>query len=191
MALVELEELKTVLGVGDLYGDEPLEQVIDAASDIILSMLVRWRVPIVAILADAAEELELRTLTPHRMVVGQDVTVSGLANHHNGQHTVLRVPEPDLVVLSIDEHEEPETTARPVIPNGWLAAHPEEDYEGVAAVREAALAIAVDVWQSRVAPGGQLQAVDFTPGPYRLGRSLISRVQGLLGPYLSTGTMVG
>jgi hypothetical protein len=51
--------------------------------------------------------------------------------------------------------------------------------------------IAVDIFQSRVAPGGQTEAIDFTPGPYRLGRSLTTRVSGLLARWLDTGTMVG
>lgn len=59
------------------------------------------------------------------------------------------------------------------------------------AVREATLAVAVELWQARLAPGGQMNAVDWTPGPFRLGRSLIGRVSGLLGPYLDTGSVVG
>jgi hypothetical protein len=64
-------------------------------------------------------------------------------------------------------------------------------YDTVPEAREAALAIAVDVFQSRVAPGGQMQGIDFTPGPYRLGRSLFTRVSGLLGRWVDTGSLVG
>jgi hypothetical protein len=67
----------------------------------------------------------------------------------------------------------------------------EDDYETNAAVREAAMSVAVDIWQARLAPGGTFQAVDFQPGPYRLGRSTITRVSGLLGPYLAADAMVG
>ena len=67
----------------------------------------------------------------------------------------------------------------------------EGGYDQVAPVREAALAIAVDLWQHRVAPGGQMQAADFTPGPYRLGRSMLGKVSGLLGPWLDVDGMVG
>jgi hypothetical protein len=65
------------------------------------------------------------------------------------------------------------------------------DYEEVPEVVEATTAIAVDMWQSRLAPGGQIQAVDFTPGPYRMGRSLLTRVSGLLGKHMDTGSFVG
>ena len=64
-------------------------------------------------------------------------------------------------------------------------------YANVPAVKEAVTAIAVDVFQSRVAPGGQTEAVDFTPGPYRMGRSLLSRVSGLLGRYMDTRSLAG
>lgn len=60
-----------------------------------------------------------------------------------------------------------------------------------AELHEAALAIAVDIWQSRTAPGGQAVAVDFTPSPYRMGRTLLQRVMGLLGPHLAVGSMIG
>jgi hypothetical protein len=66
-----------------------------------------------------------------------------------------------------------------------------EDDEEPAPVREAALTLAVDIWQSRVAPGGQLNAVDFTPGPYRMGRSMLARVSGLLAPWMATESMIG
>jgi hypothetical protein len=64
-------------------------------------------------------------------------------------------------------------------------------YDDIPEVREAALAIAVDVFQSRVAPGGQTEAIDFTPGPFRLGRSLFGRVSGLLVRWTDPGALVG
>jgi hypothetical protein len=53
-------------------------------------------------------------------------------------------------------------------------------------VHEAALQLAIDVLQNRTAAGGQNVGIDGSPGPYRMGSSLISRVQGLLGPWLDT-----
>ncbi len=60
-----------------------------------------------------------------------------------------------------------------------------------AAVREAGLAIGVELWNHRHAAGGEVQGADFTPSPYRLGRSLIAKVQGLLAHHLDVGSMVG
>ena len=40
---VDLAELKSVLGVGDLYPDAQLEQASTAATNLVLSMLNRYR----------------------------------------------------------------------------------------------------------------------------------------------------
>jgi hypothetical protein len=60
-----------------------------------------------------------------------------------------------------------------------------------AACKEAALAVAIEIFQSRTSAGGQPVAIDFTPGPYRLSVWLTRRVMSLLGPYLNVGGMVG
>lgn len=60
-----------------------------------------------------------------------------------------------------------------------------------AACKEAGLAVAIEIFQSRTSAGGQPVAVDFSPGPYRLSVWLTRRVMSLLGPYLNVGGMVG
>jgi hypothetical protein len=65
------------------------------------------------------------------------------------------------------------------------------DYSTVAVVKECTLAAAVSLWKTRTAPGGTFQAVDFTPGPWELGRSFFDRFEGPLAPYLNVGVMLG
>ena len=60
-----------------------------------------------------------------------------------------------------------------------------------ASVREAAVAVAVEIFQARTAAGGQAVATDFSPGPYRLSVWVTRRVMSLLAPYLRVGGMVG
>lgn len=60
-----------------------------------------------------------------------------------------------------------------------------------APVKEAALTLAIDIWQSRQAPNGQMAGVDFAPSPYRMGRALVGKIQGLLAPYYNIDTLVG
>lgn len=60
-----------------------------------------------------------------------------------------------------------------------------------APVGEAGIVVAIDVFQNRTAAGGQSVGIDGTPGPYRMGRSLLERVSGLLGPYLSMRSEIG
>ena len=195
MALVTREELKTTLGIGDLYANAVLDQVIDSASNVILSMLQRKQVRIVEGCCEVAGPpavLRFRTNVPHPFRVDDEVLVSGINTGSFGpiEGTVTEVEESNLrVSFGIIV---PTFDPTLFVPAGFMTDKPSAAYyDTVPEVREAALAIAVDVFQSRIAPGGQTEAIDFTPGPYRLGRSLISKVSGLLGRWLDTGSMVG
>jgi hypothetical protein len=53
------------------------------------------------------------------------------------------------------------------------------------------LQIAIDVFQSRLAAGGTQQALDFTPAPYRMGRTLLYKVTGLISKYIDSNSQVG
>lgn len=57
--------------------------------------------------------------------------------------------------------------------------------------KEAALGIAVDLYQARTAAGGESVALDFTPGPYRVSSALLKRYSALLAPYMKVNGMVG
>ena len=81
--------------------------------------------------------------------------------------------------------------AKNIIPAGKATLSGASTYVGNANVESAVLAVAVEVFQSRTAAGGQIEGVDFAVTPFRLGRSLFNRVVGLLGPYLDTETMIG
>ena len=107
MALVTVDELKTALGVGDLYTEDLLQKYCDVAIELIEGLVT-----------------------------------------------------------------EASFTAEP------------------APMREAALATAVDVFQSTKAPGGTPAGADFTPAPFRMGRSLLSKVGGLLAPYMDAEGML-
>lgn len=72
-------------------------------------------------------------------------------------------------------------------------AYVSEEYRDPAPVAlvTAAVGLAVDLWQNETSAGGQPVGLDFTPGVFRAGRSLIARYSGLLAPYMSTGSLVG
>ena len=57
--------------------------------------------------------------------------------------------------------------------------------------REAALAVAVDIFQARTAAGGQAVGLDFQPLPFRMGAQLMSTVSGLLGTCIDQGGELG
>ena len=211
MSYVTVSELKSVLGVGDLYPDADLQQVLDGAQATVLSILSRYSSAVDQVCCVEEGSIKMRTTTPHQFYIGQTVQLEGFAPaQFNGEATVTAVNidptvpiaavpwpshfdgrEPYNVLTVAKAHgQTPFTEVRPEIPHAHVYDKLQLDaYEDVPEVLEACLAIAVDMWQSRVAPGGTLQAADFTPGPYRLGRSLLSRVQALLARHLDVGTM--
>jgi hypothetical protein len=202
MALVTRDELKTTLGIGDLYSNDVIDQVIGSADSVILSMLTRDRQTIDQVCCTEAltppatgTTIRFRTVNPHAYKVGDVIRFGEFPrqNFTGRVLTVIEVPAENVVLAEASTPFNPgEFDPTPVIPNAVVYRESAfAFYDDIPEVREAALAIAVDIFQSRVAPGGQTEAIDFTPGPYRLGRSLISRVSGLLGRWLDPGSMVG
>ena len=195
MPLVTRSELTTTLNIGTLYPNEVLDQVIDSAENTVLSLLQRKQVRIVEGCCEVAGPpaiLRFRTNVPHPFRVDDVVLVSGINTGSFGpiEGTVTEVEESNLrVAFTIIV---PTFDPTVFVPAGFMTDKPSAAYyDTVPEVREAALAVAVDIFQSRVAPGGQIQAVDFTPGPYRLGRSLFTRVSGLLARWTDTSSLVG
>jgi hypothetical protein len=202
MALVTREELKATLNIGDLYENPVLDQIIASAENTILALIIRDRHFIDQACCTASvtppgtgTTVRFRTTRPHGFTVGTAIRIGEFprTNWTNRELTVTEVPEENIVVATSQTVWTPGVVEpTPIIPNGLVYREASRAfYDGIAEVREAALAIAVDIFQSRVAPGGQMQGVDFTPGPYRLGRSLFTRVSGLLARWTDTGTMVG
>jgi hypothetical protein len=87
MALIDISELKDVLGIGSIYPDAEVQQVADAAESIILSYLEFNRSSIVAVeLNDNVATYY--TQEPHDFVVGSALTVTGCPTVFNGSRTV-------------------------------------------------------------------------------------------------------
>jgi len=202
MALVTVSELKATLNIGNLYADPVLEQVIGTAENTVLSLLIRDRHRIDQACCTESipapgtgTTVRFRTTAPHGFRVGTLIRIGEFPrqNWANRDLVVAEVPEDNVVIASSVTPWSPGVTEpTPIIPNGFVYRSASRAfYDGIPEVREAALAIAVDIFQSRVAPGGQMQGVDFTPGPYRLGRSLFTRVSGLLARWTDTGSLVG
>jgi hypothetical protein len=70
--------------------------------------------------------------------------------------------------------------------------HKAQAYTATPAIREAAMIVAVDIWQSRqVSQTGGVGMDGITASPYRMGYQLINRVRGLIQPYSSPNSLVG
>jgi hypothetical protein len=186
--IVTASELRSVLGVSSsLYNDAYLTDVIDTAEAVILPMLVTY--------ATAIDKVSLEdnvatfhTVSIHEFTEGQSVVITGCGTPFNGTRTVKA--DPDAYTFQADITNA-DILEKNVIPSGVATLSGASTYVGVSAVESAVLAVSVEVFQSRIAPGGQIEGVDFTQvSPYRLGRSLFNRVSGLLGAYIDVETMV-
>lgn len=188
--IITASQLRNVLGVSSsLYNDAYLEQIIDSAENIILPMLVAN--------TSAVRAVQLKnnigyfyTVRAHGFVEGQSVIVAGLSSPFNGTFTVTDdAVAPNTFTAAITNAD---VDLKPYIPNGTatLSGYSAADiYASTPAVESAVYVVSTEIFQSRLSIGGQLEGVDFTPTPFRLGRSLLSRVQALLAPYLDVETL--
>jgi hypothetical protein len=70
--------------------------------------------------------------------------------------------------------------------------HKSQSYASTPAIREAAMIVAVDIWQARqVSQTGGVGMDGVSASPYRMGYQLINRVRGLIQPYSSPASLVG
>ena len=183
-SIITATQLRSVLGVSSaLYDDTYLNQIIDTAETVILPMLVSFKAPIQATsLSDNVATFT--TLGIHEFTEGQSVVITGCGSPYNGTRTVLADNLGQYTFsASITNADILEAN---VIPSGTATLSSASTYVGNQSIKSAVYVISVEVFQSRVAAGGQIEGVDFTATPYRIGRSLYSRVIGILGPYVDT-----
>jgi hypothetical protein len=189
--LVTASELRAVLGVPvALYSDAQLDSIIETSEDAIGDFLIQWKVGIDKHYSATTTETTIHTTRPHKFHEGATVAISGAEAHVNGNKTISEIVDPYIFRIT--------TTGAPVhtdwyntIPNGIAAENDLSQYNGIDAVEEAVLQIAVDVFQSRLAAGGTQQALDYTPAPYRMGRTLLYKITGLISKYIDSNSQVG
>jgi hypothetical protein len=191
MALITLSELKSVLGIGDIYADPIVQAVADSAENIILSYLIFDDVSIAGV--SLTSNVARFYCYDNTFVVGQALTVSKCGAPFDGSRTVTATGVDEYNVTFFEAAiTNANITKRSVIPNGRAVLTSQAAlYDTTPEVREAAMAVACDIWITRTGTLGQ-QGVDFqSPAPYRLGRSMLTRVSGLLGKHLDTRGYLG
>jgi hypothetical protein len=190
MALTTIAELRSALGIGTLYPDAVLTQVVDAADNVLLPFLWKNQQYIVAHgNVGTVGTLYFDQNILEVFYVGQSVVISGAGTKYNGTKTITAVDNRSFSVTTSHTSDNPRHTVEPF---GIAAAETYTDYSTVPAIQEASLMICIDIWQSRQSPSGGLVTIDgFQPSPYRLGNTLLARVRGMLAPYLDPRSMVG
>jgi hypothetical protein len=192
MSLTTVAELRTALGVGTLYADATLQEVCDAADNVLLPFIWANNTSNVAHSNTASTgTLYFDENVQYTFYVGQTVTISGNGSKHNGSKTITEVGEYSITYAITGNNNTP-APYHPVNPFGTVAAETYLDPSTVPAIQEASLMISIDIWQSRQAPSSGGVSIDgYTPSPYRMGNTLMARVRGLLAPYLDPRSMVG
>ena len=190
-SIITAASLRTVLGVSSsLYSDAYLDEIIGSAEGVILPMLTANQAAIAEVYLTSNVAYYV-TQRPHYFVEGQSVVASGIVpTTFNGTITITDdITNPYIFSAALVNAD---IDIRGVIPAGvaYLSgANAATLYASTDAVESAVTIVSVEIFQSITAAGGQIEGVDFTPSPYRMGRSLMNRVIGLLSPYVDVDTM--
>ena len=213
-ALVTMQELRNNLGIGTLYSDATVEECCQSAEDLINQYLWFNTAPVVGTaLQDNVATLMLAN--PNAFVATQSIVVSGCGATFNGTHTITGTIPPSTGTTSLIPvfmYQYGQTnfpsgysfvqyaktasnqTFHKVVPYGVATGpdHKTQSYATTPAIREAAMIVAVDIWQARqVSQTGGVGMDGITASPYRMGYQLINRVRGLIQPYSSPNSLVG
>jgi hypothetical protein len=208
------QELRDNLGIQNLYSDATVEECCQAAQDQINSFLWFDSAPVVgtALVSNVATVM---LANPGIFTVGETVTIAGAGSTFNGAYTITgTIPFSTGTAnilpafnLQLSYWQNPQgysfiqyakTAAnqnfRRVLPYGTAegADTKTATYVNTASVREAAMILAVDIFQARqVSQTGGVSVDNFNPSPYRMGNTMIGKIRGLLAPYMSPNSMVG
>ena len=213
---VTVSELRTNLGIGSLYDDSVVEAVCQTAEDLIKEQLWYNKYPVVGA-GIYSGNCYLAIATSGVFVAGQSVNVDGVGAKYNGTHTItstypwssgsgsfpyftfypfngLNYPKGySLIQYAASDHPNDESYHL-IVPYGKVEGVEyggADAYATTPAIREAAMMLAVDVWQARQTNNAGGVSPDFSPSPYRMGSSLLTRISGLLAPYRNPRGMVG
>ena len=185
--IITASELRSVLGVSSsLYADSVLSDIIDSAEAVILPMLNSYSVAIDAVsLNNNIAYFSTPNLQPFNE--GQSVVIAGCGTPFNGTRTITTDKLDDYTFSAAISNAD--VISKNIIPSGTATLTGAATYVGNSAVETAVTVVSVEIFQSRTAPGGQIEGVDFAPTPFRMGRSLYNRVSGLLGGLVDVGSI--
>jgi len=206
---VTKQELIDNLGIGTLYPDADIESVCQTAEDLLNQFLWFNTAPVVAT-GISGNIATVVVASPGIFVVGQSVTISASGAVFNGTRTITGVgpsPIPNnanwagypynyprgyqylqfaITHADIDMHQ--------VQPYGKMSGPDDKtaSYALTGGVRQAAMILAVSIWQSRQSTQSGGMSVDgFSPSPFKMSNTLMASIRGLIAPYMTPNSMVG
>jgi len=187
--IITADELRAVLGVSEsLYDDTYLDQIIDSAELTILPLLTQYQSAIATTRISNGVAF-FTTIRPCYFAVGQSVVVAGCGDLDDTYTITSHSTRPyEFSVATI----EADRVLNVIIPSGTATlsgSSSAELYANVPPIKSAILVVSVEIFQSVTASGNMTTNENFNPSPFVLGRSLQSRVIGLLSPFIDVETM--
>jgi hypothetical protein len=189
MSLATVAEMKSVLGVGSLYPDATIQEVCDAADAVLLPML--WSPKWFSVAHEnIVGEGTLYFNDPIRdtFYVGQTVTIANSGSSYNGSKVIISMGNYSITVATAHATAQ---QYHPIYPYGSVSTTTYTDWTADSAIQNAALMIAVEIWQARTSTLTGSNSVDFQPSPYRMSAQLLAKVRGLIAHALDPRSMVG
>ena len=189
MPIISASDLRSVIGVSQsLYSDAYLDQIIASSEEILLPILNAYQFAI-----DSFEVKEnivyFYTIRPNLFVEGQSVIVTGcgaIDDTYTVEARTADVYRFSASVVAADSIDTPVIPAGVAVLDGSSAA---DLYANNDAIKNALLGLSTDIFQAVIAPGSQIEGVDFAQTIYRTGRAMVNRQMGLLTPFLDTQTI--
>ena len=189
MPIIDADDLRALLGVSEsLYSDAYLDQIIASSEDILLPILNSYQF--------AIDSFEVKnnivyfyTIRPNLFVEGQSVVVTGcgaIDDTYTVEARTANVYRFSAAVIAADSIVTPVIPAGVAVLDGSSAV---DLYANNDAIKNALLGLSTDIFQAVIAPGSQIEGVDFAQTIYRTGRAMINRQMGLLTPFLDTETI--
>ena len=211
---VTVAELRSNLGIGTLYSDSTVEECAQSAEDLLNQYLWFNTAPVVG----TARSNNVNTLmlaNPNAFVTGQTITVSGCGASFNGTATITGTIPPstgstNLIPVFMYQYGQTnypngysfvqytkngaDQNFHKVVPYGVATGpdHKTQAYASTPAIREAAMILAVQIWQARqTQQTGSVGMDGISASPYKMGYQLINLVRGLIQPYAAPASLVG
>ena len=189
MPIIDADDLRAILGVSEsLYSDAYLDQIVASSEEILLPILNSYQFAIGSF--EVKDNIVyFYTIRPNLFVEGQSVVVTG-CGAIDATYTVEartgNVYRFSAAVIAADSIVTPVIPAGVAVLDGSSAA---DLYANNDAIKNALLGLSTDIFQAVIAPGSQIEGVDFAQTIYRTGRAMINRQMGLLTPFLDTETI--
>jgi hypothetical protein len=206
---VTKQELIDNLGIGTLYPDADVESVCQTAEDLLNQFLWFNTAPVVAT-GISGNIATIVIASPGMFVVGQSVAITASGSNFNGTRTITGVgpsPIPNNANWAGYPYNYPRgyQYLQFAIVNADIAMHQVQPYGKMSGpddkiasyaltggVRQAAMILAVSIWQSRQSTQSGGMSVDgFSPSPFKMSNTLMASIRGLIAPYMTPNSMVG